>query len=160
MSIEIYKMSPHILNKHPRYAENLDSGFVAPDAYGTTNISCHKNSVPGTLTASVSAGGSITFQWPATWPHPYGPVLTYVASCNGDCAKADKSTLSWVKIDASGIDYTTQKWASQVLIDQAGKWTTKVPSSLKAGNYVFRHEIIAYVVFLFLGINAGSPLLR
>ncbi|KAK6193116.1 Transcription factor bye1 [Pestalotiopsis sp. IQ-011] len=125
------------------YAENLDSGFVAPDTYGTSDINCHKNSAPGALTTTVSAGGSITFQWPSTWPHPYGPILTYVAACNGDCSKADKSSLSWVKIDASGIDYSTQTWASQVLINQAGKWTTKVPSSLKAGNYVFRHEIIA-----------------
>ncbi|CAJ2501320.1 Uu.00g041730.m01.CDS01 [Anthostomella pinea] len=125
------------------YAENLDSGFVAPDAYGTTNISCHKNAAPGALTTTVSAGGSITFQWPANWAHPYGPILTYVAACNGDCSKADKSSLSWVKIDAVGIDYTTQTWASQTLINQAGKWTTKVPLSLKAGNYVFRHEIIA-----------------
>lgn len=126
-----------------RYAENLDSGFVEPNSYGTTNISCHKNAAPGALTATVSAGGSVTFQWPATWPHPYGPILTYIASCNGDCSTADKSTLSWVKIDESGIDYTTQVWASQVLINQGGTWTTKVPSSLKAGNYVFRHEIIA-----------------
>lgn len=116
---------------------------MAPDAYGTSDINCHKNSAPGALTTTVSAGGSITFQWPSTWPHPYGPILTYVAACNGDCSKADKSSLSWVKIDASGIDYSTQTWASQVLINQAGKWTTKVPSSLKAGNYVFRHEIIA-----------------
>ncbi|KAK6070486.1 glycosyl hydrolase family 61 protein [Seiridium cupressi] len=125
------------------YAENLDSGFIAPDAYGTSDINCHKNSAPGALTATVSAGGSITFQWPAEWAHPYGPILTYVASCNGECSTVDKTTLEWVKIDASGIDYDTQVWASQVLIDQAGQWTTKVPSSLKAGNYVFRHEIIA-----------------
>ncbi|KAH6657789.1 family 61 glycoside hydrolase [Truncatella angustata] len=125
------------------YAENLDSGFVAPSAYGTADINCHKNSAPGAITASVSAGGSLTFQWPSTWPHPYGPILTYVAACSGDCSTADKTKLSWVKIDAVGIDYTTQKWASQTLIDQGGKWTTKVPASLKAGNYVFRHEIIA-----------------
>ncbi|KAH8204959.1 hypothetical protein TruAng_000842 [Truncatella angustata] len=127
------------------YAENLDSGFVAPSAYGTADINCHKNSAPGAITASVSAGGSLTFQWPSTWPHPYGPILTYVAACSGDCSTADKTKLSWVKIDAVGIDYTTQKWASQTLIDQGGKWTTKVPASLKAGNYVFRHEIIASV---------------
>ncbi|KAH8593930.1 family 61 glycoside hydrolase [Bisporella sp. PMI_857] len=125
------------------YAENLDSGFVQPNDYGTAHINCHKNSVPGVLTTSVSAGGSIVFEWPSTWPHPYGPILTYVSSCNGDCSKVDKTALRWVKIDESGINYSTQKWASQVLIDQGGKWTTKVPASLKAGNYVFRHEIIA-----------------
>ncbi|KAI1258632.1 glycoside hydrolase family 61 protein [Xylariaceae sp. FL1019] len=129
------------------YAEDLDSGFVAPNAYGTVDINCHKNAAPGVLTASVTAGGSIEFDWGtsngALWPHPYGPIITYVAACNGECSKVDKATLQWVKIEASGIDYSTQVWASQVLINNGNKWTTKVPASLKAGNYVFRHEIIA-----------------
>ncbi|KAI0156361.1 glycosyl hydrolase family 61-domain-containing protein [Xylariaceae sp. FL1272] len=124
------------------YAEDLDSGFVAPDAYGTADINCHKNSEPGALTKSVSAGGTVEFQW-TLWPHSIGPVLTYVAACNGDCSAVDKTELLWVKIDESGIDYSTQIWASQVLIDQNSTWTTTVPSALKAGNYVFRHEIIA-----------------
>ena len=126
------------------YAENLDSGFVAPAAYGTADINCHKNSAPGALTANVTAGGSVTFAWgPNPWPHPYGPILGYVAACNGDCSKVVKTDLEWVKIQAEGIDYTSQVWASQKLINQGGKWTLTVPSSLKAGNYVFRHEIIA-----------------
>ncbi|KAJ0120780.1 glycosyl hydrolase family 61 [Diaporthe amygdali] len=125
------------------YAENLDSGFVAPNNYGTLDINCHINATPGTLSTTVSAGGKVEFDWPATWPHPYGPIITYVAKCAADCTKADKSTLKWVKIEAVGINYTTQKWASQTLIDQGGKWTTTVPKSLAPGNYVFRHEIIA-----------------
>ncbi|KAK4222570.1 glycoside hydrolase [Podospora fimiseda] len=125
------------------YAENLDSGFVAPNNYGKADINCHINATPGTLSANVTAGGTVEFQWPATWPHPHGPILTYVAKCSGECSKADKSQLRWVKIEAVGINYSTQKWASQTLIDQKGKWTTKVPSSLASGNYVFRHEIIA-----------------
>jgi hypothetical protein len=129
-----------------RYAEDLDEGFVAPDAYGTSDINCHKNSVPGVLTASVKAGGTLVFTWgPNIWPHPYGPILTYVAACNGDCSQVDKTKLQWVKIAQSGIDYSTQVWASAVLANQNNKWTVTVPSSLKAGNYVFRHEIIAYV---------------
>ncbi|KAI1262406.1 glycosyl hydrolase family 61-domain-containing protein [Xylariaceae sp. FL1019] len=124
------------------YAEDLDSGFVAPDAYGTADINCHINSDPGALTESVTAGGTVEFQW-TVWPHNIGPVLTYVAACDGDCSAVDKTELLWVKIDESGIDYDTQTWASQVLIDQNSTWTTTVPSTLKAGNYVFRHEIIA-----------------
>ncbi|KAH6847729.1 glycoside hydrolase family 61 protein [Chaetomium sp. MPI-CAGE-AT-0009] len=125
------------------YAENLDSGFVAPNEYQTAHINCHKNATPGTLTATVAAGGTVDFNWPATWPHPYGPILTYIAKCSGDCTKADKSTLKWVKIEEAGIDYATQKWASQTLVDQGGVWSTTVPKSIAPGNYVFRHEIIA-----------------
>jgi cellulase len=126
------------------YAENLDIGFVAPNAYQTADINCHKNSAPGAITATVKAGGSLTFSWgPNAWPHPYGPILGYVAACNGDCSKVVKTNLQWVKIQAEGIDYTSQVWASQKLVSQGGKWTLPVPASLKAGNYVFRHEIIA-----------------
>ncbi|KAI0121179.1 glycosyl hydrolase family 61-domain-containing protein [Xylariales sp. AK1849] len=104
------------------YAEDLDNGFVSPSAYGTSDINCHINAEPGALTGSVAAGDTVEFQW-STWPHGIGPVLTYVAACDGDCADADKIALKWVKIDDS--------------------WTTTVPSTLAAGNYVFRHEIIA-----------------
>lgn len=121
-------------------------GFIAPDAYTTSDIICHKNSAPGAITASIPAGGTLAFQWgPNAWPHPYGPIITYVAECSGSCTSVDKTTLKWVKIQEQGIDIDTQVWASQVLIDQGGEWSVTVPSSLKAGNYVFRHEILAYV---------------
>ncbi|KAF1974527.1 family 61 glycoside hydrolase, partial [Bimuria novae-zelandiae CBS 107.79] len=126
------------------YTENVDIGFVAPDAYATPDINCHKNSAPGAISATVTAGGSLVFSWgPYKWPHPYGPILGYVADCGGDCSKVVKTNLQWVKIAAEGIDYASQVWAQQKLIDQGGKWTLKVPSSLKPGNYVFRHELIA-----------------
>lgn len=57
----------------------------------------------------------------------------------------DKTSLRWVKIQESGINYSTQVWANQALINQGNKWSVTIPSSLKAGNYVIRHEILAYV---------------
>ncbi|KAH7156061.1 glycosyl hydrolase family 61-domain-containing protein [Dactylonectria macrodidyma] len=124
-------------------AENLDNGFVAPDAYGTSDINCHINAEPGATTASVKAGGTVEFNWSA-WPESHiGPVFTYVAKCDADCADADKTTLKWVKIDEAGIDISTQTWAATDLINNNNTWVTTVPSTLAAGNYVFRHEIIA-----------------
>ncbi|KAI3329759.1 glycosyl hydrolase family 61-domain-containing protein [Ustulina deusta] len=123
------------------YAEDLDNGFVEPNNYGTSDINCHKNAKPGSATTSVAAGGTVEFQW-TTWPHDTGPVLTYVAECSGDCAAADKTTLEWVKIDEAGWD-TSTGWASAQLIENNSTWTTTVPSTLAAGNYIFRHEIIA-----------------
>ncbi|RFU77898.1 glycosyl hydrolase family 61 [Trichoderma arundinaceum] len=134
----------HFPNVAGWYAEGLDLGFIAPDAYTTPDIICHKNSAPGAITATIPAGGTIVFQWgPGPWPHPYGPVITYVAQCSGSCTNVDKTSLRWVKIQEQGINLSTQVWASQVLINQGGRWSVKVPSSLKAGNYVFRHEILA-----------------
>lgn len=84
------------------YAQNLDSGFIAPDAYATSDINCHKNATPGTLSTTVAAGGTVQFQWEPVWPHQWGPILTYVAKCSGDCTSADKTTLKWVKIQEQG----------------------------------------------------------
>lgn len=90
------------------YAQNLDSGFVSPADYASPDIICHKNATPGTLSTTVAAGGTVEFQWtPGPWPHPYGPILTYVAKCSGDCKSVDKTTLKWVKIEAQGSKSST-----------------------------------------------------
>jgi hypothetical protein len=126
------------------YAENLDNGFVEPNSYGTADIICHKNAkVDGAKTATVAAGGTVDFQW-TSWPESHiGPVITYVASCGDDCSTVNKEELKFVKIDEAGYDTTTKSWAAVDMISNNNTWTTTVPSTLKAGKYVFRHEIIA-----------------
>ncbi|KAL3418484.1 glycosyl hydrolase family 61 [Phlyctema vagabunda] len=124
------------------YEEALDLGFIAPDSYQTPNIICHKNAVNANVSTTVPAGGYVDFQW-TTWAHNIGPVLTYVANCGGDCKSVDKKTLKFVKIDESGIDFTTQVWATGALMNNNNTWRTTVPKTLAPGHYVFRHEIIA-----------------
>jgi len=126
------------------YAENLDNGFVEPNSYTSADINCHKNSAPGQASVSVAAGGKLDFQW-NTWPSSHvGPIITYAASCAGDdCTKVDKASLKWFKIDQVGIDVATQKWKTDAMIANNNTYSMTVPSALKAGAYVFRHEIIA-----------------
>ncbi|KAF2272089.1 glycoside hydrolase, partial [Westerdykella ornata] len=125
------------------YAENLDNGFVEPSKYSSPDIICHKNAKPATATAKVAAGGKVDFQW-TDWPESHiGPVITYIAKCNGDCANVDKTTLKFVKIDEAGYDTTTKLWAAVDMIANNNTWTTTVPANIAPGNYVFRHEIIA-----------------
>ncbi|KAH0499579.1 hypothetical protein TgHK011_006760 [Trichoderma gracile] len=134
----------HFPNVAGWYAEDLDLGFIAPDQYTSPDIVCHKNAAPGAISATAAAGSNIVFQWgPGVWPHPYGPIITYVAECSGSCTTVNKNNLRWVKIQEAGINYNTQVWAQQDLINQGNKWTVKIPSSLRPGNYVFRHEILA-----------------
>lgn len=125
------------------WAEDLDNGFISPDAYNTSDIICHLDGQPANLTATVSAGGTIEFQW-SPWGH-IGSVLTYAALCGGDCTDPtlDKTTLEWVKVDEGGFDVSSQTWATQDLEANNNSWTMTVPSDLASGNYVFRHEIIA-----------------
>ncbi|KAL4790055.1 glycosyl hydrolase family 61-domain-containing protein [Aspergillus venezuelensis] len=123
-----------------------DLGFVAPSAYADGDIICHKDASNAQISATVAAGGEVELQW-TEWPESHkGPVIDYLASCNGDCATVDKSTLEWVKISESGlIDGSSSPgtWASDNLISNNNSWTVTIPSSIAAGGYVLRHEIIA-----------------
>lgn len=123
-----------------------DLGYVDGSSYASSDIICHKSAKPGAISASVAAGGSVELQW-TEWPSSHhGPVITYLANCNGDCSSVDKTTLKFFKIDEGGlIDDTTLPgtWASDNLISNNNSRTVTIPSSIEAGNYVLRHEIIA-----------------
>ena len=124
----------------------LDNGFVAPDAYGGSNIICHKAATPGQAHATVTAGGTVELQWTA-WPSSHhGPVIDYLAKCSGECETVDKDTLEFFKIDQGGLvddSAVPGTWASDQLIANNNSWTVKIPTSIAPGNYVLRHEIIA-----------------
>jgi hypothetical protein len=123
-----------------------DLGFVDPTKYTNPDIICHRNATPGAISAPVAAGSTVELQW-TTWPDSHhGPVISYLAKCNGNCSTVDKTTLDFVKIDESGlIDDTTVPgtWASDQLIAANNSWTVTIPNTIAPGNYVLRHEIIA-----------------
>lgn len=122
-----------------------DNGYVAPDAFGTADIICHKSATNGALNnATVAAGGTVTATW-NTWPDSHhGPVITYIAAAD-DPTTVDKTTLEWIKIDEAGLISGSNPgtWASDNLISNGFAYDVTIPSALKAGNYVMRHEIIA-----------------
>jgi hypothetical protein len=86
----------------------------------------------------------VTLQW-NTWPDSHkGPVIDYLAPVSGDFASIDKASLSFAKISEAGLNSGSNPgdWASDDLIANGNAWTVEIPSSLAAGNYVLRHEII------------------
>lgn len=123
-----------------------DLGFVDGSSYSDPDIICHKDAKNAGLSASVKAGGKIELQW-TEWPESHhGPVITYLANCNGDCSSVDKTALEFFKIDEAGLingDSPPGTWASDNLISNNNSYTVTVPSGIAAGNYVLRHEIIA-----------------
>ncbi|KAF2098399.1 glycoside hydrolase family 61 protein, partial [Rhizodiscina lignyota] len=125
--------------------ENLANGYIPPDQYATTNITCHEDATPGQTHLNMTAGETITLSW-TTWPSSHvGPMLTYLANCNGPCETVDKADLKFFKIDELGlIDPTgTPKWASDLMIAQNNSWDVTIPTGIASGNYVMRHETIA-----------------
>ncbi|ETS86000.1 Endoglucanase-4 [Pestalotiopsis fici W106-1] len=123
-----------------------DNGYVAPDAYASGDIICHRDGSNAALTATAAAGSTVSFQW-NTWPDSHkGPVINYMASCNGDCTTVDKTSLEFFKIAESGLIEGSSSggtWASDELISNNYTQSITIPSTLAAGNYVLRHEIIA-----------------
>lgn len=126
--------------------DETDLGFIDGTGYATPNIICHKDAKSGALSAPVKAGGSVELQW-TDWPSSHhGPVITYLANCNGDCSTVDKTALKFFKIDAGGLIDDSQvpgTWASDKLISNNNSRTITIPSTIESGNYVLRHEIIA-----------------
>ncbi|KZS96272.1 hypothetical protein SISNIDRAFT_547739 [Sistotremastrum niveocremeum HHB9708] len=112
-------------------------------------IACNDDGTSGALqlTATVQAGSAITAYWNQIWPHPYGPMLTYLGQCPGSsCTGVNANTLKWFKIDQSGlISGTVYKgyWGDGKMIDQNSSWTTTIPASVPSGNYLIRFETIA-----------------
>ncbi|KAF2876006.1 glycosyl hydrolase family 61-domain-containing protein [Massariosphaeria phaeospora] len=122
------------------YAENLDNGFVEPNAFKTADVICHKNAEPATGSVSVAAGGSMAFHWD-TWPESHvGPIILYAAPV-ADFASIKKEELKFVKIEEAG--FKAGSWAASDLVKSNNTWASTVPATLAAGKYVFRHEIIA-----------------
>lgn len=126
--------------------EDLSNGFVDPSLYATPDIICHVGATNAQIEAPVKGGGIVEFQW-TEWPvSHHGPMISYLANCNGPCETVDKTTLEWFKIDEVGlIDPTVIDgyWGSDVLIANNNSWQVVIPSTIKTGNYVVRHETIA-----------------
>ncbi|TID20048.1 Glycosyl hydrolase family 61 [Venturia nashicola] len=123
-----------------------DHGFVPGSSLGDPDIICHKGATNAKLSAEIAAGESVSLQW-TTWPDSHhGPMIDYLADCGGDCTTVDKTTLKWFKIDGVGMTSTTgtpPPFADDTMIKNNMTWTVKIPTSIKAGNYVLRHETIA-----------------
>ncbi|KAH6850622.1 glycosyl hydrolase family 61-domain-containing protein [Chaetomium sp. MPI-CAGE-AT-0009] len=121
-----------------------DNGFVEPNNFGTSDIICHRSGAPGGGHVTVAAGDKISIVWDPEWPASHiGPVIDYLAACNGDCETVSKESLRFFKIDGAGYDKAAGRWAADALRANGNSWLVQIPADLKAGNYVLRHEIIA-----------------
>jgi hypothetical protein len=69
-----------------------------------------------------------------------------MAKCpSSGCNSWDGAGKVWFKIDQEGLVSGTQnagKWAGDTILDTLN-WTTTIPASLAAGDYLIRHELIA-----------------
>ncbi|KAI1407734.1 lytic polysaccharide monooxygenase [Hypoxylon sp. FL1857] len=124
----------------------FDQGYVNQTGYRTDEIICHRGSKNAKGHAPVPAGGIVHLQWNG-WPESHkGPVMDYLASCDGSCETVDKGTLRFFKIDQVGLVDGSKPpglWGSDQLIANNNSWMVEIPRQIQPGFYVLRTEIIA-----------------
>ncbi|KAF3169772.1 hypothetical protein TWF225_011250 [Orbilia oligospora] len=106
----------------------------------SADIACNVNGSNGANVAVInaSAGDTIEVQWD-TSGHP-GPI---VHSLQGplSSAKSASGVGDWFKIQEQ--NYVDGKWANEVMLANAGKFSFKLPSNLASGEYLLRSEMLA-----------------
>ncbi|KAK7205290.1 glycosyl hydrolase family 61-domain-containing protein [Myxozyma melibiosi] len=107
-------------------------------------VTCNLDAQTAAITADINAGDNITFYWTDWIVSHKGPVITYLANCDGPCEDlTDPTTLSYFKIDEAGYYEDDDVWASDNLRTNNNSWTVTIPSDIASGFYLIRHEIIA-----------------
>ncbi|TFK94533.1 lytic polysaccharide monooxygenase [Polyporus arcularius HHB13444] len=108
------------------------------------HLACGNGNKVATMDVPVDAGSVATVQWTKPWPHLKGPIMTYLASCGEACSKVtDPTSLNWFKIDQLGAPSDNDTaWVQDTLLCNQPVQIT-IPSELKPGYYMIRHEIIA-----------------
>lgn len=142
-----------------------DTGFVRYDRVNTPDIACSSAGYePRPITAPIKAGGTMGVRWGGDggpdkkqWPHPEGPIIVYMASCEGECSKFNPSNAKFFKIAQEGLDGSKQPnqsgndhlpwgqglWAqNRIQYENSYHWFT-IPADIKAGEYLVRHEPIS-----------------
>jgi hypothetical protein len=138
--------SPDFTADPPSVVRNIQGDGPIEDL-SSTDIACNFNATPiadngVSRLANVTAGSTMTLQWNG-WPHS-GPILTYMARCEPDCASFNGwEEASWFKIDERGYNATGKNWATYYLSKANFMWNVTIPECLADGEYLVRHEIIA-----------------
>ncbi|KAG8788136.1 hypothetical protein FRC16_001451, partial [Serendipita sp. 398] len=104
----------------------------------STDIRCNLGAATTTGTLTVAAGSTVTFR--TSISHP-GPLLWYMAKAPSTVNGWDGSGNVWFKIAQTGATFSggAMNWPSSGLTTVS----TKIPSSLRAGEYLLRVEHIA-----------------
>ncbi|KAI1488584.1 glycoside hydrolase family 61 protein [Biscogniauxia mediterranea] len=100
------------------------------------------------LSAPVAAGDNVTAVW-SQWTHQQGPVMVWMYACEpdgGGFAACDGKAARWFKIDELGLwgdaGLNSNNWGTALVYENL-RWSSRIPASLKPGDYLIRHELLA-----------------
>jgi cellulase len=106
-------------------------------------IACNRITKAPELTASARAGSKISFMWNPWYISHKGPLLTYMASYEGDIKHVNVNELTFFKIRESGLASDNKTWATEEMIANGNITSALIPHGLKPGTYIIRHELIS-----------------
>ncbi|KAJ6529908.1 glycosyl hydrolase family 61-domain-containing protein [Mycena vulgaris] len=121
-------------------------------------MTCGRITGSAQISATVAAGAKVEVSWNGAgfpWPagdtglgplNHHGPVMNYLAKCNGKCSEQATENLNFVKIQerariAAGP--IPGFWGSDEMAKAGSVSTFNLPQGLAAGEYILRHEILA-----------------
>ncbi|KAK4188242.1 family 61 putative glycoside hydrolase [Podospora australis] len=144
---DFYKpyMDPYMGNNAPQRISRSIPGNGPVENVNSIDVQCNAGSVAAPLHAPAAAGSTVTLRW-TLWPDSHmGPVITYMARCpDSGCQNWSPGTSAvWFKIKQGGREGTSNNWAATPLMKAPTTYTYTIPSCLKPGYYLVRHEIIA-----------------
>lgn len=127
-----------------RVWDSIDPIFFVND----TGLACNNPATSPSSYIPIEAGQDLTaVYW--YWLHPVGPMSIWLANCSGPCEEVHVNQLDFFKIWEAGLLYGTleegmwyqkqfQKWDGS-----PDRWPVTIPSTIKPGFYVVRHEIMS-----------------
>ncbi|KAL2015408.1 hypothetical protein VTK56DRAFT_5532 [Thermocarpiscus australiensis] len=137
-------VDPYLPTLPDRISRSIPGNGPVEDVTSSA-MTCNAGSTPAKLHATAAAGSTVTLRW-TLWPESHvGPVLTYMARCpDSGCQNWQPgSSAVWFKVKEGGRDGTSNTWADTPLMTAPTSYQYTIPSCLKQGYYLVRHEIIA-----------------
>ncbi|KAK4148553.1 polysaccharide monooxygenase Cel61a [Chaetomidium leptoderma] len=138
-------MDPYMGDNKPQRISRSIPGNGPVEDVTSIDVQCNSGAEPAKLHAAATAGSTVTLNW-TLWPNSHvGPVITYMARCpDAGCqAWSPGKSAVWFKVKEGGREGTSNNWAASALMKTPATVTYTIPSCLKSGFYLVRHEIIA-----------------
>jgi len=125
------------------FSNKAPAGGIGPaQNMSSPDMACRFAPVqPPALMAVARAGSNITYSWGAYYQSHKGPVVTYMGRLAQP--QQDPTTVDFFKIHENAYDTKTHLFGSEVMYNQNMTWTVQIPSNIKPGDYIVRHELIA-----------------
>lgn len=125
---------------------------------GTNNsfLNCGQDAQLASLVGNANPGSQLEILWvggtdgSSNWPHNTGPLMHYMAQCDGSCSTYDSTNAEWFKISELGLEADGSTWYQANLNSRAPANVT-IPNTLAPGNYLLRSEIISLQLAMTLG---------